>query len=72
MYNNNLKNKVEEKNRSFIDEILQTTYASRVQIDLNIEKDILAMSEAAIILPADKKVPVVDVSIFDKNKFRLN
>ena len=41
MYNNNLKNKVEEKNRSFIDEILQTTYASRLQIDLNIEKDIL-------------------------------
>jgi len=41
MYNNNLKNKVDEKNRSFIDEILQTTYASRVQIDLNIERDIL-------------------------------
>ena len=45
MYNNNLKNKVEEKNRSFIDEILQTTYASRVQIDLNIEKDILEKRE---------------------------
>ena len=41
MYNNNLKNKVEEKNRTFIDEILQTTYASRLQIDLNIEKDIM-------------------------------
>ncbi len=41
MYNNNLKNKVDEKNRNFIDEILQTTYASRMQIDLNIEKDIL-------------------------------
>ncbi len=41
MFNNILKNKVEEKNRTFIDEILQTTYASRVQIDLNIEKDIM-------------------------------
>jgi len=41
MYNHNLKNKVEEKNRSFIDEILQTTFASRVQIDLNIERDIM-------------------------------
>lgn len=41
MYNNNLKNKVDEKNRNFIDEILQTTYASRLQIDLNIEKDIM-------------------------------
>lgn len=41
MYNNNLKNKVEERNRIFLDEILQTTYASRVQIDLNIEKDIM-------------------------------
>lgn len=41
MYNNNLKNRVDEKNRNFIDEILQTTYASRLQIDLNIEKDIM-------------------------------
>lgn len=45
MYNNNLKNKVEERNRIFIDEILQTTYASRLQIDLNIEKDILEKRE---------------------------
>jgi len=41
MYYNNLKNKVEERNRHFIDEILQTTYASRIQLDLKIEKEIL-------------------------------
>jgi len=40
MYNNNLKNKVEEKNRYFVDEILQTTYASRLQLDFKIEKEI--------------------------------
>jgi len=40
MYCNNLKNKVDEKNRYFIDEILQTTYASRIQLDLKIEKEI--------------------------------
>jgi len=37
---NNLKYKIDEKNRVFMEEILQTTYASRMQIDLKIEKDI--------------------------------
>ena len=35
-----MKNNVIEKNRGFIDEILQTTYAFRKQIDLQIEKQI--------------------------------
>ena len=38
---NNLKFKVEDKNKVFIDEIIQTTFASRIQLDLKIEKEII-------------------------------
>jgi len=41
MYNVNMKNTVIDRNRGFIDEILQTTYAYRKQIDLQIEKQVL-------------------------------
>lgn len=36
---------------------------------IDIEKDIIAGCEASIILPSDKKAPVVDTSIFRKDKF---
>lgn len=36
-----MKNNVIDRNRGFIDEILQTTYAYRKQIDLQIEKQIM-------------------------------
>jgi hypothetical protein len=42
MYNNQLKNDVKEPNRFFLDEILQTTYAYRKQIDLKIEKQLIS------------------------------
>jgi hypothetical protein len=42
MYNNQLKNEVKEPNRFFLDEILQTTYAYRKQIDLKIEKQLIS------------------------------
>ena len=40
MYNNNLRNEVKESNRYFLDEILQTTYAYRKQMDLKIERQL--------------------------------
>ena len=42
MYNNNLRNEVKESNRYFLDEILQTTYAYRKQMDLKIEKQLIS------------------------------
>jgi len=45
MYNNQLKNEVKETNRYFLDEILQTTYAYRKQIDLKIEKQLISKKE---------------------------
>ena len=42
MYNNNLKNEIKESNRYFLDEILQTTYAYRKQIDLKIERQLIS------------------------------
>lgn len=39
---------------------------------IDIEKDIINASEATIILPDDNKVPVVDISIFAKNKFIIS
>ena len=45
MYNNNLKNEVKESNRYFLDEILQTTYAYRKQMDLKIEKQLITMDQ---------------------------
>lgn len=41
MYNNLLRNEVKESNRYFLDEILQTTYAYRKQMDLKIERQLL-------------------------------
>ena len=42
MYNNLLRNEVKESNRYFLDEILQTTYAYRKQMDLKIERQLLS------------------------------
>ena len=42
---------------------------TRVMPGLDIEKDIINGCEATIILPPGNKVPVVDASIFDNNKF---
>jgi propionate CoA-transferase len=39
---------------------------------IDIEKDIINSCEAGIILPHDKKVPVVDSSIFNKDKFKIS
>lgn len=39
---------------------------------IDIEKDIINGCGAAIILPPDKKIPVLDTSIFNKDKFIIN
>ncbi|MBK7561267.1 MAG: hypothetical protein IPI68_07010 [Chitinophagaceae bacterium] len=45
---------------------------TRVMPGLDIEKDIINGCEATIILPPGNKVPVVDASIFDNNKFIIH
>lgn len=42
MYKNELVNKVKDKNRKFMDEILQTTFAFRKQMDIKIEKQMMS------------------------------
>lgn len=39
---------------------------------IDIEKDIINCCEASVVLPPDNKVTVVDVSVFNKDEFRLN
>ena len=39
---------------------------------IDIENDIINASEATIILPDDKSVTVVDVSIFKPNEFKIS